>query len=262
MDFSRLKIYGFPRHVMQYKIYNPRKIRYLKSKQFGYFETPKYSSNQELKYLVDRYKQRVEYEKYFNPKGYKITWTSKLPKTGLTIDYVNLKCYLVRTNKEYESDNLIKFLVDKKLSKIEIKQFIEKLYNLRVNNISTAILPGKVKRVIKPGRNQREFMRTRDVKKALVELDFKAEPMYRKVNFLQGIRTNDRIEVESEQKFENEEIVNEKIEDDVEIKNKNEQKEEFEFKKESESENENNVVVKKNVKKNRPNKKNKNKNLI
>jgi ribosomal protein L23 len=181
MDFNKLRVYGFPRHVMQYKLYDPRKIKYLNSKAYGYFEAPKTGDNRELRFLVDRYKQRLEYEKYFNPKGYKITWNSRLPKTGITLDYVNLKCFLVRTNKQYEKDNLIKFLVDKKLSKVEITQFIEKLYQIRVNKISTAILPGRVKQKI-TGKGKRQYMRTKDQKKALIELDFNADKGFRQID--------------------------------------------------------------------------------
>ena len=178
MDFNKLKIYGFPRHLTKFNIYNPAKVRYLNSKDFGYFEAPKRTKSQELKYLVDRYKQRVEYEKYMNPHGLKLTWTSRLPKTGDTIDFMNPKFYLVRSGKEYEADE-IKFLVDNNMSKDEIKQFFEKMYKIKVNNVSTSILPGEVKS--HQNERKRSFYRTKDKKKAVLKLDFNVDEKYRKL---------------------------------------------------------------------------------
>lgn len=180
MDFNKLKVFGFPRHVTQYNVYNPSKIRYLKSKQYGYFECPKLNKNPEIQAIVYQYKKRLEYEKYMNPKGYKLSWTSNFPKVGDTIDFVNLKCFLVRSGKKYEP-NEIKFLVDKNTSKPEIKQFIEKLYNIKVNKIDTAILPGQVRLNYKNPK-QRSFMRTRDIKKAVIQLDFNTDESYRRIS--------------------------------------------------------------------------------
>ena len=179
MDFNKLKVYGVPRHLTKYNIYNPAKMRYLKSKDYGYFECSKHPKVPEVRHLADMYKQRLEYEKYLNPKGYKYTWSSSFPKIGDTIDFANPKLFLVRSEKNY-AENEIKFLVDKKLSKIEINQFIQKLYNFRVRDVNTAILPGKVHPFVK-GRGAR-YERTRDIKKAVVKLDFKVDESYRKKN--------------------------------------------------------------------------------
>jgi ribosomal protein L23 len=178
MDFNKLKVYGFPRHLTKYKFYNPAKVRYLKSKEYGYFECSKQPKIPEVRHLADMYKQRTEYEKYMNPKGYKYSWTSGFPKVGDTIDFANPKIFLVRSEKNY-GENEIKFLVDKKLSKIEISQFIQKLYRFRVRDVNTAILPGQVKRIQK-GRGA-AHERTRDIKKAVVKLDFKVDEFYRKI---------------------------------------------------------------------------------
>lgn len=179
MDFNKLKVYGFPRHVMNYKLYNPRKINYFKSKDYGYFESPKYFKNPELRYVVDRYQQRLEYEKYMNPKGIKMTMTGNFPKNGETIDFLNLNVFLMRSGKKYEEDE-IKFFVNKNLSKYEIIQFLQKMYNFKVKQISTANLPGKVKLV--QNTRQRKYMRTRDTKKALVKVGFKVDDKYRKLD--------------------------------------------------------------------------------
>ncbi len=179
MDFNKLKVYGFPRHMLKYNVYNPMKIRYLKCKTHGYFEAPKVNKIPELRFLVDRYKQRIEYEKYMNPKGFKTTWTSNFPKIGDTIDYVDPKIYLVRSEKRY-GPNEAKFLIDNDLSKLEVKQFLEKLYKVKVKKINTAIMPGKVKADPEP-RGQMKYTRTKDRKKAVVKFDFNVDEKYREV---------------------------------------------------------------------------------
>ena len=168
---NKLKVFGFQRAQMNYNYYNPLKIKCLREKKNGYFEAPKYSKSRELNYLVDQYKQRLEYEKYFNPRGLKPTITSVFPKVADTIEFVNLKCFLVRTNKEYHG-NYIKFLVDKNMSKPEIRQYIQKLYKLNTLNIKTAILPGRTQMISQGKKNKPTYIRRPDRKKALVKLDF------------------------------------------------------------------------------------------
>jgi len=178
MDFNKLKVFGFPRHYLKYNIYNPSKVRYLQSKDYGYFEAPKKSKYPELRYLVDRYKQKQEYEKHMNPKGYKMTWTSNFPKVGDTVDFVNPKFFLVRSGKRYE-DNEVKFMVDNKMNKDEIKQFFEKLYRIKAEQICTAILPGQVK--LHQNGKKRSYYRIKDRKKAVIKLNFNADESYRKL---------------------------------------------------------------------------------
>lgn len=180
MDFNKLKVFGFPRHVMNYKVYNPLKIRYLKAKRYGYFEAPKNLKNPELTTLVSNYKQRIEYEKHMNPKGYKLTWTSNMPKVAEKIDYVNPKFLLVRSQRDY-AENQVKYLVGKNESKFEIKQFFEKLYQMKVNTINTAIIPGQVKRFSQKNAKGGAYYRTRDRKKAVLTLDFPIDEKFRKV---------------------------------------------------------------------------------
>ncbi len=179
MDLIKSKVYGFPRHYMNYKVYDPTKYRYLKSKQYGYFECPRQLKVPELHYLVNQYKQREEYEKWMNPNGHKLTLTSNFPKIGPTLDFLDpKKFYLVRSEKEY-NNNEIKFLVDKEWGKDEIGQFFHKLYRIRPQKIHTAILPGEVK--LKPSTKQREYMRTPDRKKAVIQLGFETDDKYREI---------------------------------------------------------------------------------
>lgn len=179
MDFNKLRIFGFPRHVMSYKVYNPLKVKYLKSKRFGYFEAPKNFKNPELVNLVYNYKQRLEYEKHLNPKGYKLTWTSNMPKVAEQIDYVNPKFLMVRSKKDY-TNNQMKFLVDKNQSKYEMKQFFEKLYQIPVKQVNTAILPGKVRRH-QQKHPDGAYYRTRDRKKAVMTIDCEVDENLRKM---------------------------------------------------------------------------------
>jgi ribosomal protein L23 len=178
MDLNKLKLFGFPRHVMQYNVYDPRKIRYLKSKKYGLFEAPRRLPTPEVQTLVKNYEQRKEYEKYMNPKGFKYTYTSNFPKVGQQFDLLNLKCFLVRTDKQYNT-NQIKFMVDKNLSKPEIHQFLNKLYGFNIAKIQTAILPGEVK--AKMTKKNIKYYRTREYKKAVVDLDIKVDEKFRKI---------------------------------------------------------------------------------
>lgn len=178
MDYNKFKVFGFPRAMTKFKIYNPAKVKYMVSKDHGYFEAPKHSKNRELRHLFAKYKQREEYEKYLNPKGFKYAMTSNFPKQADSIDYPNIKCYLVRSGKEY-TENQVKFLVDPRLSKPEIRQFVQKLYNVKVNKVETAILPGEVK--LKASKKGRSYYRTRDRKKAVLSLDIKVDDSLRKI---------------------------------------------------------------------------------
>jgi ribosomal protein L23 len=169
MDFNKLKLFGFRRANLRYKLYDPTKYRYLVSKAHGYFEAPKVSGNRELRFLVQQYKNKLEYEKYMNPKGLRYTVTSNFPKVGETIDYPDPKFFLTRTDKLY-ANNSLKFEIDDKLSKPEIQQFFEKVYQVPVKKVRTSILPGEVKAQII--NKNRRYIRTSDKKKALLEFDF------------------------------------------------------------------------------------------
>ena len=63
-----------------------------------------------------------------------------------------------------EQDNRYAFMVDLKANKNQIKQAVEKLYDVKVLNVRTAILPGKVKRF------GRYTAKTQKRKKAFVQL--------------------------------------------------------------------------------------------
>lgn len=73
---------------------------------------------------------------------------------------------IIRTEKSthLESEGKYIFLVDKSANKLEIKRAVEELYKVKVKDVNTMILPGKLKRVrYQPGR-------TPDFKKAVVTL--------------------------------------------------------------------------------------------
>jgi ribosomal protein L23 len=120
----------------------------------------------------------MEYEKHMNPMGFKLPITSKFPKIGDTVDFVNPKFFMVRSGKRYEDDE-IKFLVDKNMNKDEIKQFFEKMYRIRAEKISTAIVPGQVK--LRSSQKSRSYFRIPDRKKAVIKLGFPVEDKYRKL---------------------------------------------------------------------------------
>ena len=69
-----------------------------------------------------------------------------------------------KSNRQKELSNQITFEVDRKANKIEIKQAIEKLFNVKVIKVNTFRVKGKEKMV---GRRRG---RTRHWKKAIVTL--------------------------------------------------------------------------------------------
>ena len=97
-------------------------------------------------------------------------------------DLENFNIILYRSGKDYKS-NQIKFMVDIKYSKIEITQIIEKLFKIKVNKITTAILPGKVKMNIKYNKFL-GYTRIPERKIAVIETDFEVEEKYRKIEAL------------------------------------------------------------------------------
>ncbi len=189
------RVYGFPRHYLTYKVYDPTKYKYLKSKHFGYFEAPRRTRIPELFYLTNQYKQRLEYERLMNPRGHKLSITSNFPKTGPTIDFLQPKqFFLTRSQKEYKK-NEIKFLVNKNWSKFEIKQFLKKLYRIEPKRIHTAILPGDVR--VKNDAKTRKFFRTPDRKKAVIELGFNIPDSFRKIKAIEDRDNYNKISKES-----------------------------------------------------------------
>ena len=80
-----------------------------------------------------------------------------------------------KTTLQKEEANKITFEVDPRANKIEIKQAVEKIFKVKVNNVHTMMVRGKVKR-------QGHFSGKRpDWKKAIVSL----KPG-EKVSFLEG----------------------------------------------------------------------------
>jgi len=67
-----------------------------------------------------------------------------------------------------ETLNQYSFVVDRKSSKIEIKNAVQKMYDVKVASVNTAVMPGKAK-----NRNTRSGMikgRVSSYKKAMVTL--------------------------------------------------------------------------------------------
>jgi ribosomal protein L23 len=199
MNLQRAKLFGFQRYQTQYKFYDPKNTLYLNSRLKGYFEAPKFSKDRSLNHLADQFKQRVEYEKYMNPKGLKYTITSNFPKVSTEIELTNPNIFLVRSEKKYPA-NFAKFSVPMNYSKLEIKQFIQKMYNVKIKSIHISILPGKVKHDPK----LKGFKRTRDVKRAAVEFYSFVDLKYRKINLETKVSLEDFIEENKKFRLEQE----------------------------------------------------------
>ena len=59
---------------------NPQKVKYMFHKNLGNFEVPKYKDSSDVNVLHQNYLNRLDYEKYMNPKGLKPTITSRFKK--------------------------------------------------------------------------------------------------------------------------------------------------------------------------------------
>lgn len=68
------------------------------------------------------------------------------------------------TEKAMMQDNKVVIAVDKRANKIEIKNAMEHLFNVKVDNVRTVSVPGKQKRL------GRHIGRTNDWKKAYITL--------------------------------------------------------------------------------------------
>ncbi len=81
-----------------------------------------------------------------------------------------------KTSKETESFNRYAFVVNIKANKDQIKSAVEKYFNVKVINVRTSVLPGKIKRAGKG------FKKTSSSKKAYVQLQDG-----QKIEFFKGI---------------------------------------------------------------------------
>jgi large subunit ribosomal protein L23 len=64
------------------------------------------------------------------------------------------------------SQNRYVFLIDRRANKTQVKEEVQKLFNVKVEEVRTAVLPGKRRRVART----RKFMKTPERKKAVVLL--------------------------------------------------------------------------------------------
>jgi hypothetical protein len=115
---------------------NPAKVRYLVDRMSGPFEAPMKSEIKDVEKLKKNYTDRLDFEKYMNPKGLKPTITSRFKKPAKEIEFCNHELQLMRSPKPYD-DNTVCFKGSDYLSKPEIKQYLSKLYKLPINAIGT-----------------------------------------------------------------------------------------------------------------------------
>ncbi len=73
---------------------------------------------------------------------------------------------LVKTEKStaYQPQGKYLFLVEKSANKIQVKHAVEEIYKVKVKDVNTFIVPGKLKRV------RHQIGRTPSLKKAVVTL--------------------------------------------------------------------------------------------
>jgi hypothetical protein len=115
-----MKRFGFHPDQLYFNQRNPMKVRYLQTKELGQFEVPMKSRVNSVGEMSKNYLNRLEFEKYLNPKGLKPTITSGFKKPAKEIDFVSHTFALMRTPKPY-GDKVVNFRCDNFLSKPEIR---------------------------------------------------------------------------------------------------------------------------------------------
>lgn len=92
-------------------------------------------------------------------------------------EFVIVKPLITEKSSEIsEKENRFGFIVDLKANKYQIKNAVESLYDVKVLNVRTSVLPGKVKRF------GRKVKKTSSFKKAFVQLE-----KGQKIEFFKGI---------------------------------------------------------------------------
>lgn len=192
VDYNKLKIFGYERGNLLYDMYDPQKLKYLYTHKHGNFTIPKNIKNREINFLTRNYEQSQIYSKLFKPNRINYTITGNFPKVDSTGDLQNFNIMLIRSNKEYK-DNQLKFQVDMNYSKIEIKQILMKLYNINPLRITTAILPGRVKRDMN-NTKKLSYIRIPDKKVAVVDIDGEVPIKLRQIK--DGLKNKNTEEIE------------------------------------------------------------------
>jgi ribosomal protein L23 len=154
---------------------NPAKVRYLVDKERNKFEAPMKTSVKDVKTLKQNYSDRLEFEKYMNPKGLKPTITSRFKKPAKEIEFVSHELTLMRSPKPYDQ-NTVCFKHSDYLSKIEVRQYLSKLYKFPINRVASARHQGKIM-----NNSDRTYWRKKDFKKSIVRLDYEVEADYQKI---------------------------------------------------------------------------------
>ena len=152
-------------------MYNSRKVRYLQNSQLGKFEAPKTGHWNSLKEVHENYQQRLEFEHYMNPKGFKPTITSNFRKPQREIEFVNHDVLLLRSPKDH-GKQWVSFRSPLSLSKPEMQQYLMKLYSLNVLKLHSANKQGKIMR----NMDKLGYWRKKDWKKTTVKVDFDVDP--------------------------------------------------------------------------------------
>ena len=134
------------------------------------------TSTKDINKLKKNYEDRLEFEKYMNPKGLKPTITSRFKKPPVEIDFVSHTMLLSRSPRPYD-DHTVCFRTSPYLSRPEINQYLTKLYKMPINKIDTFNKMGK----IMPNHHNRRQWRKKDWKKAIVTVDYEVDPEFQKI---------------------------------------------------------------------------------
>ena len=229
LDYNKLKVFGFQRSNLLYNYYDPENIKYLYSKKYGKFNMPYKQGYRDIRLVVHKSRQADEYQRMFsNANNIRPTITFNFPKNDKSEDLQNFNIFLLQSNKRYKT-NQLKFMVDMKYSKIEIAQILNKLYNIKAERITTAILPGKVTTKKEKDVQKREFIRTPDKKVAVVDLNQPVDKYFRKFFSRDLIDKQNKLEEKRDGKHKQKKKNNQEEEEEEEEEENNDDDEKNEF---------------------------------
>ena len=174
---NKYKRFGYHMDQLHFHLYDSRKNFYLHHKTHGPLEIPKTSKTKNIDKLAELYRQRVDYEKYMNPKGLKPTITSRFKRPPQEQEFVSHEVILQRSLRSYDR-NTVCMRVDPFLSQPEIKQYLMKLYQMPVLSMHTVNKMGQIKR----HSYANKYWRKRDWKKAIVKLEYDVDPRFQRLD--------------------------------------------------------------------------------
>ena len=137
--------FGFLKEYLTHHLFNSSKIKYCWHKRFGKLELPKDNSQKCINKMVKNAEKKKEYEKLINPFGLKPTIPYSWCCSQEHIDFVDYPIILFRNHHPNNEKQLL-FRTQSNISKLEMKQYLTKIYKIPVEEIHSKMYVGKIQK--------------------------------------------------------------------------------------------------------------------